>query len=279
MWYAPLAYGASGSEMSFQGGHGVAAFTAARMPKIGTDLIYLDESFTRQRTVVSALGVADHAWKDTYRAIRDWRSSLRRRYGIRMATEMHAAPFLGGRGSLGNQVVTKYVRSRIFRECLLLLAQMDPSSVWVINACITGPQGFKTKRLAIERITNRIQVSLTKRNRYGVMFFDAADELDIRKLIRKMGAHNPIPSMLGSWQDGPTKNIVTERILRDPVFVDSKSDYFIQMVDFVAHALLKKEEPPIPRVLKYGINEMFDLLIPVLNTRASHYDAQGIIRN
>ena len=50
------------------------------------------------------------------------------------------------------------------------------------------------------------------------------------------------------------------------------------MSDFVAHALLKQEEAPVPRVEDHGINGAFSILDKALNRQASRRDPQGEVR-
>jgi len=52
----------------------------------------------------------------------------------------------------------------------------------------------------------------------------------------------------------------------------------LQMTDFIAHALLKQEEEPVPRVEDFGVQEAFSVLDHALNRRASRRDPQGIVR-
>ncbi|MGE0542268.1 MAG: DUF3800 domain-containing protein [Dehalococcoidia bacterium] len=245
---------------------------------MGTDLIYIDESFNTHRSVVSAIGITDSAWNEVFAIVKAWRKTLRDQHGIRLAKELHAQPLLAGKGQLGPRVVPRYTRAQIFKEGLEILAACGPDKVWVINVCLTGVPGFDTLSLATERLLNRIQRCLLDRGRYGVLFFDAARERQTRRLMRKLRVYNPIPSAYGSWPEGLTKNITTDRILRDPVFVNSHEDYFVQLADFVAHALLKREEPPSDRVLRYRLHEAFEALDPILNKRASRKDPLGIVR-
>ena len=51
----------------------------------------------------------------------------------------------------------------------------------------------------------------------------------------------------------------------------------IQLVDFCAYALLRGERP-IPSKTKYGLNQAFQLLNPILVLEASTRDPEGIIR-
>ena len=50
------------------------------------------------------------------------------------------------------------------------------------------------------------------------------------------------------------------------------------MADLIAHALLKQEEEPSPRVKRLGIDRAFGILDRALNRRASRRDPQGVVR-
>ena len=68
-------------------------------------------------------------------------------------------------------------------------------------------------------------------------------------MYRGLKAHNPLPSRYETWEDGErTRNIPIENVIGGPAFRSSDSDYLLQMADFIAHALLKQEEEPVPRV-------------------------------
>jgi hypothetical protein len=94
-----------------------------------------------------------------------------------------------------------------------------------------------------------------------------------------MRVYNPIPSAFGTWLDtGQSyKNIPLTRIIEDPFFKDSEQSYFIQLADFCAYALLRRERP-VPSKSRYGLDKAFDLLKPILVTEATRKDPDGIIR-
>ena len=50
------------------------------------------------------------------------------------------------------------------------------------------------------------------------------------------------------------------------------------MADLIAHALLKQEEQPSPRVERQGIARAFGILDRALNRWASRRDPQGVVR-
>ena len=97
-------------------------------------------------------------------------------------------------------------------------------------------------------------------------------------LIRRMGVYNPIPSRYGGWPGGATtRNITTDRLLEDPIFKDSQRSYFIQLVDFCAYSLLRRENP-VASKSKYGLDAAFGLLHPILLREANPRDPEGVLR-
>ena len=88
-----------------------------------------------------------------------------------------------------------------------------------------------------------------------------------------------MPSRYETWPDGaPTKNIPIERIIGGPSFRSSQDDDLLQMADLIAHALLKQEEEPSPRVKGLSLHLAFGILDDALNRRASRRDPQGVVR-
>ena len=95
-----------------------------------------------------------------------------------------------------------------------------------------------------------------------------------------MNVFNPVPSKSGTWGDsGQThKNIVINTIIEDPVFKQSHESYFIQMVDFCAFALLRRERQ-LASKNALGIHEAFDILKPVCYKLANYKDPMGVVRD
>ena len=67
----------------------------------------------------------------------------------------------------------------------------------------------------------------------------------------------------------------SRRVIEDPFFKDSDRSYFIQLADFCAYALLRKERPT-QYTQRYGLHEAFDLLDAVLVKEASAGDPWGM---
>jgi hypothetical protein len=128
-------------------------------------------------------------------------------------------------------------------------------------------------------LVNRADITLRTWGSQGILFVDRGKEVVYTRLVRKMGVFNPIPSAYGTWAGTADRfrNIPIERIIEDPVFKDSQQSYFIQLVDFAAFSLLRREDQIASRN-RYDIHTALDLLGPILVRQASRKDPEGIIR-
>ena len=88
-----------------------------------------------------------------------------------------------------------------------------------------------------------------------------------------------MPSQYELWEEGErTRNIPVENVIGGPAFRSSDGDYLLQMADFIAHALLKQEEDPVPRVEGLGIHEAFSILDLLLKPEGVAPEPQGVVR-
>ena len=135
------------------------------------------------------------------------------------------------------------------------------------------------ERVSLDRLLNRIITSVAGDERHAFLIFDEGREEMVAHLYRRLRSLNPIPSRYEKWEDGGrTKDIPIERVIGGPAFRSSHSDHLLQMADLIAHALLKQEEVPSPRVKRQGIDRAFGILDRALNRRASRRDPQGVVR-
>lgn len=236
-------------------------------------LIYIDDSRDPRLGVFSALAVPADSWKDVFLALRDFRRRIKRDDGILVHKELHAWEFVSGRGRIANRVVPKGRRCQIFRDILTMAGGLPGCRLF--NA--TFPHKADTK--AFEWLLNRINRTMQAWDSHCILIIDEGKEPEYTRLARKMHVFNPIPSQFGHWAETgkPHKNIPIDRILEDPFFKDSRMSYFIQLADFCAYALLRRELP-VESKNKYGINKGFAQLSPILVREASRYDPEGIIR-
>lgn len=252
-------------------------------------LYYLDESENPKHFVRSAIGINAEDWNQVFALIRDWRKDVMRRYHIPLFKELHASDLLALRGNLVREG-SKYRRIKrmedavdIFITGLQRLENIATSlsgGLEIINVSLPKVPGRIREIDTLDRILNRIQTSVKTDGRRAFLIFDEGKEKKINYYFRRMRVYNPIPSMFGHWETGEQwKNIPISHIIGGPAFRNSAGDYFIQLVDFVAYALLKQDEqPPISRIAAYNIHEAFKILDAALNKEASKDDAQGVVR-
>ncbi len=236
-------------------------------------LVYIDDSRDEEICVFSALSVPAYSWQDTFARVREFRRELRQHDGIFVYKELHAWKFVSGRGNISDRVVPKGRRCEIFKNCLKMVASLPGARL--LNAVFP----LKEDEKAFERLLNRINRSMKSWDSHAILICDEGKEIQYTRLSRRMHVYNPIPSKYGAWDDtgAPVKNIPIDRILEDPFFKRSDQSYLIQLVDFCAYALLRRERP-LESKNRYGLDQAFQLLDPILVREASRYDKDGIIR-
>lgn len=232
---------------------------------------YIDDSGDEKVRVFSVVAIPIATWRVCFERIRDYRRKLKQEKGIFVTVEFHATEFVSGRGRISATPIGKYERCKIFNRTLTEVTQLPGARIF--NAI--GPKDKEA--ILYERLLNRINRTLVSWQSPGLLISDEGK--DYTSLVRRMGVHNPIPSMFGGWPEGRTKNIVLGQIYEDPVFRKSHRSYFIQIADFCAYALLRSEYH-LPSKNKYGLHHSFDLLRSICTPECFRADQRrlGIIR-
>ena len=232
-------------------------------------LVYIDDSYEKPYQIYAAIAVPATRWAAVFTEIKEWRRALKKTDGILITKEFHATEFCAGRGRLGPYTIGKYRRAQIFNDALKLLDGLE--GVKVFTVCHA-----QNREWALERLLTRMNKTLGRWDSHATLFFDEGKELEITRMMRRMGVYNPVPVYIAK---GITElqNLKLDRILEDPVFKESDQSYLIQMADFVAYALLRKEVRLASKD-KYGYHTAFYGLQNVLAREASTRDALGIIR-
>lgn len=235
-------------------------------------LVYIDDSYEKPTTTFSAVAVPATQWDETFKSIRAWRQRLKKSDGILVTRELHATEFVAGRGRLGKQIITKYRRSQIFHSTFSFLNTIP--GLRIFNACRHDHPDW-----VFERLLNRINRTMKAWDSHALLICDEGKEAEYTRLVRKMSVHNPISSRYGIWQDTGeiTRNLVLDRILEDPFFKESDKSYLIQMADFCAYALLRREKH-LASKNRYGLHKSFNELKDVVVTAANPNDTFGVIR-
>jgi hypothetical protein len=237
--------------------------------------IYIDDSTDRPHNAFSAISIPHERWSEAFDYVKKWRQHLKDVHGIPLNYELHATNFLSGRGSDGRLThLSRHTRALIFHKHFAVVDYMFHYQVRIFNVCNGEDNQFK----AFERLLNRINRTMSAWGTYGHLICDEGKERQYTRLVRKMKVYNPIPSKFGVWDDGSaTKNIPLDRIIEDPQFKKSENSYFIQLADFVAMGLLRREVPT-PSAKRRRITKSFDQLAHTVVTECNPKDTMGIIR-
>lgn len=249
-------------------------------------LYYIDESEGPTCYVRSALGVDAERWNDLFGDIYEWRRELLEGYGIPPYRELHASDLLAGRGMLArkggaNERLAPRQGAEVFVDGLRRIEDVAVriGGVEVINVCLRKADVKAYEKVSLDRLLNRINASVKAAGRHAFLIFDEGKERMITRAYRRLRIFNPVPSKFERWEEGErTRNIPVENVIGGPAFRSSDGDHLLQMADLIAHALLKQEEEPIPRVENLGIHDVFSILDKALNRKASRRDLQGIVR-
>ena len=249
-------------------------------------LYYIDESEGPRYYVRTALGVDAERWNALHQRVLDWRLELRDRYAVPVDRELHACDLLAGRGKLAHDGNTDRRLApeqgvEIFTGGLRVIEDVARTigGVEVVNVCLRKPDVRGYERASLDRLLNRINTSVAAANRHAFLIFDEGREEMVTRLYSRLRSRNPVPSRYEVWEDGErTRDIPIENVIGGPAFRSSHADCLLQMADLIAHALLKQEEQPSPRVERQGIARAFGILDRALNRRASRRDPQGVVR-
>jgi hypothetical protein len=241
-------------------------------------LYYLDESYDKEVFVLTAVRINTERWGEAYEMTKEFRRGLNARFGLYVSKELHATEFVRGSGRYAPKYIGKFHRTQIFRELLEFITKIP--EIELMNVTIGVPNCPVDPHLrAFERLLNRIEKSLGEHKTEGLLILDEGKEGMLRKTARQMAHINFIPSKFGAWNDGrASKNIALKHLVEDPLFKSSHSSYFLQLADAVAYSLLKREVVPTGHVSKYKVNQMFEILKPVLCLKAAPGDPLGIVR-
>ncbi len=250
-------------------------------------LLYVDESGDPgpkgkgEHLVLAGLIIHESRWPQCFRILKELRVALRDEYGIKRDAELHADNNIAGRGALWGRRWSVAERVRLFQLVVEAVTQMP--GVRTINVCVRktakqfeGQPGRRVYEKAwtfmLQRFHNYVdRARMRGATDSGMVIHDSGHEVEIRRLMRKLRVYNPVPSQFG----GASRNIPLLTLIEDPVPRHSFHAQFIQLCDYLAFALLRREEP----IAKYpGLEAVFDFTAPIVLKEAAKTDPEGVVR-
>ena len=217
------------------------------------------------------------AWIRLHRRVREWRRRLEQRCGIPAAAELRpgdlpatvttaapscscachgqpAPPHDGDVAAQGLHIVEDFA--------------VEVGGVQAINVCLDMDDVPACRRVALDRLFNRVNATAAHDGDYALVIFGKeADDMAVGAYER-LRSYNPVPVRAGACGDGwQTRNLPIEQVIGGSFFRNPETDYLLPVAGLVAQALLWREEPDAGRNL-----DGFTGVFTVLDRRASRND-------
>ncbi len=246
-------------------------------------LMYVDESgdpglhrFGSAHYILSGLIINQEDWSKSLQRLKEFRKSIKTKYGLNQRTEIHASELIRINKTLEYRKINKTDRINILKDfCSQIPIIFDSGKI--INICLKKMEFQNTNDIQItawNRLIQRFDTYLKKEAKdKGIIIADDTDGKKIMGLLRKMRVYNPVLS----HYTNQSYNAPTDSIIEDVFLRNSEHSYFIQTVDVVSHLLYRKEYPK-GSLKKYNLDLQFDILDPILLKEASKNDNFGIVR-
>jgi hypothetical protein len=287
------------SEESPVSGHDISGATLRllNVRASSTRLYYIDESYDDRFFCLSALGVKLSSWKEAFERVERYRTELRGYLGVPIEAEIHARDLVRGRGRLSDRLVTKWSRSKILFELLSLAASLP--DVHVVNVCADRQekrepelgawrrmlnalnglceqaalgQSLLQRSMAADRpeapahehVENLVESLMDKtppRTTRAILIADPSREAQVSRVTKKFSVREMIQGEFELWREDVMGHIPLTQSIEGVYFQKSARSHFIQLVDCIAYALLKKQAPASRQIKKYGIDKAFDKCI------------------
>ena len=254
--------------------------------------IYVDESgdpglinSPTRFYVLTALCIHESAWLSYFEQVSKFRRELRTTFGIRKSDEIHAGPLMTKPKKFS--FLTRKQRFTVLKKHIDFMRSQKDSRILavVIDKKRLQKEQFDAKRvveLAWNRLIQRFENTLSHRNfpnyelarEHGFIVADGGNDHFIRTVVRRMCAYNPVPHNVNAQKAG-YRNLKLRLVITDPSFVDSRTNYLIQMADVAAWFLRQKYEPA-KFIKSHNLAYHFDRLEPVMCKVCSKTHPLGI---
>ena len=251
-------------------------------------IYYVMEAQVRRCHVLSALGVDARAWNRLYRRVRDWRRHLEQRHGIPANGRLHPSELGNGTppsapscGCGCHAQTASRQAAEVIRGGLRVVEDfaVETGGVGIINVCLDMDETPAYRRVALDRLFNRVNATADHDGGYALLIFGQEPNEVVVRTYERLRSYNPVPVRVGACGDGwHTRNLPVARIIGGPVFRDPGADCLLQVAELVAHALVWREGPTTAGVDREGVANAFNILDRALNRRSSRNDPQGVVR-
>ncbi|NLF06395.1 MAG: DUF3800 domain-containing protein [Pirellulaceae bacterium] len=235
---------------------------------------------------LSGVVVHELRWLDTIKELIGFRHWIKRKYGVYLDAEIHAAHMINKPGNVDQSIgkLKKHERLAIIRHFADRISTLV--DVRIINVVVDKqnkpPDKDEVFRWAWYSLFQRFENTIRCRNfpgpknpnERGIVFPDNTDGEKLKRFLNDMRENNllEIQQRNGAFT---YKNEPIQVVIEDPVLRDSRDSYLIQAADCAAY-LLKQHIEPSSYMKKHGGNAYLHRLASVLCTHASYKDPRGL---
>ena len=257
-------------------------------------LAYYDESgddgfpeYSSPLFALTCVYLRDEDWNDAFTQLRQFRRDLKAAYGLPVKTEFHTKQFLWNKKPYREFGLSEDERVEIVDLYCDAISKLPVSIVnVVINKTIIRSRKYRVLDKALTYSIQRVENDLTKNdadNRF-LLITDPGRIGKMSRTAREKRAINYIPSKI---YVGQSYRQEIKLLIEDPLPKDSKSSFFIQTADLVAHVVylhtlaklgIGSYSPRLPQALTPKKAEEWLLrMIGSLNIDASGPDPYGVV--
>lgn len=233
--------------------------------------------------VLSSIYLHHQNWKDAYSKIYDFRSYLRKTYGLHLKTEIHTRQFMLNKGNYQNLGFNDQKRFAICKEFAEFIGGLPIKSIHVvINKTKIAKPDYDVLKNALTYNIQRIENDLlrTDPTTKFLMITDEGRLGKMRKISRRIQKINFIPSQ---FNPSAYRNEI-KLMIEDPLPKQSNESYWIQIVDFLSYIvyLYETKEKGIPwagrlKLTPIELDQIMELLNPIFNNKASASHKFGFV--
>lgn len=256
-----------------------------------TYLVYFDETgddgantLSSKQFVLTSVYLSSDKWQSTFDLIREFRTELKNKYGLRIKDEIHTKHIVRDKGMYRDYGWNEEERRQLLMDVATFISKLEIKTINVI----IDKEKIKTNDYSVLKNALTYNVQRIENDSNGkwnyIIITDEGHLSPMRKTAREIRAYNPIQSHFGGFHNVPIKGLI-----EDIMSKESNESYFIQICDFISfftdlYYRIEEKNEPMPKRVKKVVDEEFvrDIMTVfkdggILNLKASSSNHFGLV--
>lgn len=256
-----------------------------------TYLVYFDETgddgantLSSKQFVLTSVYLSSDKWQSTFDLIREFRTELKNKYGLRIKDEIHTKHIVRDKGMYRDYGWNEEERRQLLMDVATFISKLEIKTINVI----IDKEKIKTNDYSVLKNALTYNVQRIENDSNGkwnyIIITDEGRLSPMRKTAREIRAYNPIQSHFGGFHNVPIKGLI-----EDIMSKESNESYFIQICDFISfftdlYYRIEEKNEPMPKRVKKVVDEEFvrDIMTVfkdggILNLKASSSNHFGLV--